>query len=404
MRPALIAASVALVAVWPGAAVAAVRAECRPAYFDHERYELAIGSVTDDDGNGPIFGCRRGSSKPVRLYFHEDGITTDLEVFRRFGARQAIGFRYGADESGGYVAGWWDVRARKAVFAELSFGRADFAPNIPDIAVGPGGEIAVAAEHENAQTGDQDGWQLIHRPYADGRFGAQKRIGPFAIGDMDPQTLAVDGKVMRWRTQGELRTVAAPPHDGKAGGPAAVAAPKVRCSQGDTLYGDDQARIFRVRRPASRRGVYACRRVRRPRAVRIARAGVLLRLIERRGERIGFHIPPGPGMPGGAVGWFGAASGRAAVSTIDPRPDGSARAVSALALDPRTGGIAYVAEDPTDASRVVVAYSPSDGRRLGPAQALAQPTTAEIEPHTLATRDAKVNWRLRGDPRTATRP
>jgi len=395
-------ASLVLVGLAVTAAPAAAPLTCRSGTAIYERYELQIREVSDRRNNGPIIGCARGRSRPTRLHFTEQGITTATTVLRRFGNRQALGFRYNADESGGIVAGWWDLRSGRAALTELGLTQ-DFPPDTHEVAVGSNGEIAVAAADLLDEEGLQQGWQILHKPFANGRFGRQRRISKIPIPDLDPRTLAVDGRTVTWRTQSERRSAAAPAATGVDPAPSPGSAPRgLSCSAGDTLYGDHSARLFLVRRPASKRGVYACRRIRRPRPMRIAEAPLRMRLIERRGDRISFLLPAHASAPTGALGWFHATQRRVAVAPL-PAAD-KVGEVAALDVDPRTGSLAYLAADPAAPGDLLLGFKPSDGSRLQRDQVLARLKPAEVEPHTLRNRAGQVSWRVRGEPRSAQFP
>ena len=378
----------ALVAVT--AAPAAAPLTCRSGAATYERYDFEIREAANRENDGPIFGCARGRPKPARLHFTESGITTDTGVYARFGSRQAIGFRYNADESGGSRAGWWNLRTGQVAFKELRH-RGDWPADIHAIAVGDGGEIGVALEHLN-EDGERDAWDVLRLPFADGKLGAQTRTPIIPLAELDPHTLAIDGTTLSWRTQGERRTATATDGEDTTDNlDFPRASRSVTCADGDTVYGDDDARIFRLRRPRSRAGLYGCRRARRARPLLMSQSAVRPRLIERRGAYVGFQ------QPGVGVGWFHATRGTGAVATSPAR-------TVALAVDPRDGSLAVVRPDDSDPSKLLVGYRRTRGGDIGPEQVLATLTPAEIEVHTLATKARQVSWRVRGEPRTHTAP
>ena len=113
-----------------------------------------------------------------------------------------------------------------------------------------------------------------------------RRIATVPRPELEPLSLRVAGRTVRWRTRGEQRDIPLVAGMGpgvvQPGGEASAAQARPACDAGTVVLSDDRVRVFRAPR-----GVFACGFAKGARAVRIGGPGARLTLA-RAGRVLGF--------------------------------------------------------------------------------------------------------------------
>ena len=365
MRLAVVAAALGLLWLAPGADAAVT---CDSGFTIHEERTARIfGAYRGEDLS--LYSCVRG--RAVRFWRVSPATTSELFVYGRTGRRLALSLEEFADGGNGIWVGWLDVRTGRRSL-RLVRSRGDFTPHPDAVAVGRGGEVAWVYAAAGAT------YEVFHR-----RATTQgRRIASVPRSELEPLSLRVAGRTVRWRTRGEQRDIPLVAGMGpgvvQPGGEAAAAQARPACDVGTVLLSDDRVRVFRAPR-----GVFACGFAKGARAVRIGGPGARLTLA-RAGRVLAFATRD---------------RGRMAVGTLQIRSRvlrrrGLAGAAPRALAPGADGGLAMLRGG-------ALAYLAATGSGLGPPNTLAQPAPGELDPATLAVTPTAITWRTLGAQRSA---
>ena len=186
--------------------------------------------------------------------------------------------------------------------------RGDFTPHPDAVAVGRGGEVAWVYAAAGAR------YEVFHRRATT----RGRRIATVPRPELEPLSLRVAGRTVRWRTRGEQRDIPLVAGMGpgvvQPGAEASAAQARPACDAGTVVLSDDRVRVFRAPR-----GVFACGFAKGARAVRIGGPGARLTLA-RAGRVLGFAT-----RERGRMAWERCRSARACCGGA-ASPGGAARA------------------------------------------------------------------------------
>lgn len=351
-----------------------------------------------------LYGCSKRIRKPKLVGYLSPATTQEIQDFGGRGSRILFESYEYADGGGGSSLGWWDHRTgRRAERVLNNVGGADFGQTIHHAVLAADGSIAYVRTSKTDDDDNDTEYSVYFVRYAGGKFEKEKRLARAAPAEIDPQTLAIDGDTVTWRTVGAERTLAIPPDTSMR---AATPAPPRKTYPGtcrkdagegvNITYLTDSlpVRLFRAA-SGKHKGIWACRAEDRTPGRYVMPANRSLALTAQTSKVLAFLAKP-RGGDGGILGWF------------EPKA-GPSFLVRTIALAARTSRIVAVFPDPAngivildDAARLSFVRAFASG--FDPEAELAQLTPAEIEPRTLKVSKGVARWRIRGEARSAPLP